>query len=54
MKQKSLLFRKCLMRLKLLLYGAAFLFWADVQAQDISISGTVTSSEDNLGIPGVR
>ncbi len=54
MKQKSLLFKKVEKRIKLFLYVASFMFCANLQAQNITISGTVLSSEDNSAIPGVN
>lgn len=54
MKQKSLLFRRVTKQLKLLLYGALVLFCTSLQAQSVTVSGTVLSSEDNSGIPGVN
>lgn len=53
MKVNSLLIKKCVMHFKLLLYGASLLICTNLQAQ-VAVTGTVISSEDNAGIPGVN
>lgn len=42
------------MKKKLLLAGFALLFFLGVQAQDRTLSGKVTGSEDGAPIPGVN
>ena len=54
MKQNLLLIKKAITRPKLLLFVSLFLFCSGLHAQDIAISGTVTSSEDDSAIPGVN
>ena len=48
MKQSSIWFKRWLLGLASLFIGIGMLF-----AQEVTISGTVTSSEDGLPIPGV-
>jgi TonB-linked SusC/RagA family outer membrane protein len=54
MKQNLLLIKKAITRPKLLLFVSLFLFCSGLHAQDIAITGTVTSSEDDSAIPGVN
>ena len=54
MKKKSVQTSKLLTRLKLLLCGALFMCSASLLAQDVTVTGTIISSEDNSGIPGVN
>ncbi len=54
MKQNLLLIKKALTHRMSLLFVLLILFCTSLQAQDITVSGTVISSEDNSAIPGVN
>ena len=54
MKQHLLLIKKAPVHRRLLLFAMFFMLFSGLQAQRVTITGTVISSEDNSAIPGVN
>ena len=54
MKQHLLLIKKAPVHRGLLLFAVFFMLFTGLQAQRVTITGTVISSEDNSAIPGVN